>query len=324
MKIAVYSPNWVGDATLSLPFIHKLKENNSESEIIVVCKDWVAPVYQNNPNIDSIISFSSKDLKGHFRTIKNGLGLRDKKFDYFYTLTDSFRSALFMWLSGAKNRIGYSSQLRSLLLTSDFNSHLLETHRTKKYLNLIGELKDLETRENYIFLDQIEYNWARKKLSESNIINFIAIFPFSVSQSRTLPNNKIKEWLKDSTKQYVIFGSKNDEKAALKIINQNKGISMYSFCGELTLRKSIALISFAEYALAADSGLGHISSILEIPTVSFFGAKRSKTTKPIGRKNIILDKSDRCNPCYHNLCCLNVITKADVDVAIKSLQSIID
>ena len=324
MKIAVYSPNWVGDATLSLPFIHKLKENNSESEIIVVCKDWVAPVYQNNPNVDSIISFSSKDLKGIFKTIKNGLGLRDKKFDYFYTLTDSFRSALFMWLSGAKNRIGYSSQLRSLLLTSVFDSHLLETHRTKKYLNLIGELKDLETGENYIFLDEIEYNWARKKLSESNIINFIAIFPFSVSQSRTLPNNKIKEWLKDSTKQYVIFGSKSDEKEALKIINQNKGISMYSFCGELTLRKSIALISFAEYALAADSGLGHISSILEIPTVSFFGAKRSKTTKPIGRKNIILDKSDRCNPCYHNLCCLNVITKADIDIAIKNLQSIID
>ena len=237
MKIAVYSPNWVGDATLSLPFIHKLKEKNSESEIIVVCKDWVAPVYQNNPNIDSIISFSSKDLKGLFRTIKNGLELRNKKFDYFYTLTDSFRSALFMWLSGAKNRIGYSSQLRSSLLTSVFNSHLLETHRTKKYLNLIGELKDLETRENYIFLDEIEYNWARKKLSESNIINFIAIFPFSVSQSRTLPNNKIKEWLKDSKKQYVIFGSKSDEKEALKIINQNKGISMYSFCGDLNYQK---------------------------------------------------------------------------------------
>jgi len=322
MKIAVYSPNWVGDATLSLPFIHELKKKNPESEIIVVCRDWVAPVYQNNPNIDSIISFSSKDLKGFFRTAKNGLDLRDKKFDYFYTLTDSFRSALFMWLSGAKNRIGYSSQLRSPLLTSVFNLHLLETHRTNKYLNLIGELKDIKTREDYIFLDEIEYNWARKKLSENNIINFIAIFPFSVSQSRTFPNNKIKEWIKDSTKQYVIFGSKNDEKEALKIINQNKEISIYSFCGELTLRKSIALISFAEYALAADSGLGHLSSILEIPTISFFGANRSKTTKPIGRKNIVLDKSDRCNPCYQNLCCLNVITRADIDIAIKSLQSI--
>ena len=85
MKIAVYSPNWVGDATLSLPFIHKLKEKNIESEITVVCKDWVAPVYHNNPNIDSIVSYSSNNLKGLFKTIKNGLDLRDKNFDYFYT-----------------------------------------------------------------------------------------------------------------------------------------------------------------------------------------------------------------------------------------------
>ena len=70
MKIAVFSPNWVGDATLSLPFINMLKSQNSESEIIVVCKDWVAPVYQKNPNIDNIISFSSKELKGTINTIK--------------------------------------------------------------------------------------------------------------------------------------------------------------------------------------------------------------------------------------------------------------
>jgi len=322
MKIAVYSPNWVGDATLSLPFVHKLKEKYPESEISLVCKDWVAPVYHNNPNIDSIINYSSKDLKGLYRTIRNGLALRDKKFDFFYTLTDSFRSSFVMWLSGAKNRIGYSSQLRSPLLTSVFNLSLPETHRTSKYLNLIGELNNIETRENYIFLDKKEYSWARKKLSECNIINFIAIFPFSVSESRTIPKNKIKEWIKDSSKKYVIFGSKSDEKEAQKIINQNKGISIYSFCGELTLRKSIVLISFAEYALATDSGLGHISSILEIPTISFFGAKRSKTTKPIGRKNIVIDKSHRCNPCSQNLCCFNVITREDVNIAIKSLQNI--
>ena len=322
MKIAVYSPNWVGDATLSLPFIHKLKAQNSESEIIVVCKDWVAPVYHNNPNIDKIISFSSKDLKGLIRTIKNGLGLRDQKFDYFYTLTDSFRSSLVMWLSRAKNRIGYSSQLRTPLLTSAFNLPLLETHRTNKYFNLIGELSDIDYRENYIFLDEVEANWARKKLSKCNISNFIAIFPFSVSHSRTFPKIKIKEWLSDSTKQYVIFGTNSEKKEALKIINQNTGISIHSFCGELTLRNSIALISLANYALAADSGLGHISSIMEVPTVSFFGAKRSKTTKPIGPKNIIIDKSDRCNPCNGNICCLNAITKADVNTAIKKLQNI--
>ena len=152
MKIAVYSPNWVGDAAMALPFIHHLKNQNPDAKIIIVCKDWVESVFNNNPNIDDIVSLSSSDMKGIAGTIRTGISLRGKEFDYFYTLTDSFRSSLVMWLSGAKNRIGYSSQLRSPLLTSVFNLPLQEIHRTNKYLNLIGELNNIKSRENYIFL----------------------------------------------------------------------------------------------------------------------------------------------------------------------------
>ena len=95
---------------------------------------------------------------------------------------------------------------------------------------------------------------------------------------------------------------------------------MQSFCGEYDLRKVVALISVCNYALAADSGLGHISSVLGIPTVSFFGAGRASVTKPIGKYNIVIDKSTRCKPCKKNICCLNAIKKSDVNYAIKSLQ----
>ena len=79
-------------------------------------------------------------------------------------------------------------------------------------------------------------------------------------------------------------------------------------------------MSVCKYAIAADSGLGHISSILGIPTVSFFGAGRSIVTKPIGRQNVVIDKSERCNPCKKNICCLNAIKKSDVNYAIESLH----
>ena len=73
MKIAVYSPNWVGDATLALPFIHQLKEQYPHSKIVIVCKDWVESVFINNPNIDDIISFSKKDVRGIVNTIRLSL-----------------------------------------------------------------------------------------------------------------------------------------------------------------------------------------------------------------------------------------------------------
>ena len=66
MKIGVYSPNWIGDAVMALPFIHHLKEKNPESKIIIICRDWVAAVYENHPEIDQIITLSRSDIKGIF------------------------------------------------------------------------------------------------------------------------------------------------------------------------------------------------------------------------------------------------------------------
>ena len=319
MKIAVYSPNWVGDATLALPFIHQLKEQYPHSKIVIVCKDWVESVFINNPNIDDIISFSKKDVRGIVNTIRTGMYLREQEFDCFYTLTDSFRSAFIMWLSDTAIRVGYKSQARSFLISKPIDKQLEIKYRPDKYLKLISG-KEIDLEEKYIYLNQDEINWAKEKMLDKGISNPVAIFPFSVSSSRTFPENKIKEWFADSKEQYVIFGSESDERKAEELIANNKNISMESFCGKYDLRKSVALIAVCNYVIAADSGLGHISSVLGIPTVSFFGAERSSVTKPIGRYNVVIDKSTRCKPCRKNICCLNAIKKSDVNYAIRSLQ----
>ena len=319
MKIAIYSPNWVGDATLALPFIHQLKNQFPDSKIVIICKDWVESVFINNPNINDIISLSKKDVRGIVNTIRTGMRLREQEFDYFYTLTDSFRSAFIMWLSDTTIRIGYKSQARSFLISKPISKPLDIKYRPDKYLKLINGNK-INFEEKYIYLNQDEINWAKEKMLDRGIRNPIALFPFSVSSSRTFPEHKIKEWFSDSKEQYVIFGSESDESKAEKMIAKNKNVSMQSFCGKYDLRKSVALISVCNYAFAADSGLGHISSVLGIPTVSFFGAGRASVTKPIGKYNVVIDKSTRCKPCKKNICCLNAIKKSDVNYAIGSLH----
>ena len=117
MKIGVYSPNWIGDAVLALPFIEYLKSQNPNAKICILCKEWVTDVYQNHPAIDELISIEKKYMESFLGSIKTGYLLRSKKFDLFYTLTDSFRSALILRISGSPKRIGYKSQMRSILLT---------------------------------------------------------------------------------------------------------------------------------------------------------------------------------------------------------------
>ena len=72
-----------------------------------------------------------------------------------------------MWLSKAKNRIGYRSQMRTIFLTSTLRLPLAGLHRSNKYLNLIG-IDNLEYTDKYIFISKDEIEWAKEKLKKQN------------------------------------------------------------------------------------------------------------------------------------------------------------
>ena len=48
MRIGVYSPNWIGDAVMALPFIQQLRIQHERAEIIIFCKEWVSAIYDNH------------------------------------------------------------------------------------------------------------------------------------------------------------------------------------------------------------------------------------------------------------------------------------
>ena len=318
MKIAVYSPNWVGDAALALPFIHKIKSKYPTAKIFVICKEWVSSIYVNNPNVDKLIIIPKEKTDGIFNNLRLGFSLIKEDFEIFYTLTDSLRSSIIMWLSKSKKRVGYNTQGRGIFLTDKIVFPKEKIHRSLKYLRLIGE-DQFNKEEKLIFIDNDELIWARKEIDEIGVKSPVALFPFSISSSRTFPKKKILEWVKDSDENYLIFGSSDDRQKA-SIIANNDDMKITSICGKYSLRQSMILMSLCKYAIAADSGLGHISSIVGVPTISFFGAKRSSITGPIGDNCIIIDKSHRCKPCKKNTCCLISISSDDVNSSIDSLS----
>ncbi|MGY8764070.1 MAG: lipopolysaccharide heptosyltransferase II [Fidelibacterota bacterium] len=327
MKIGVYSPNWIGDAVMALPFIHHLKEKNPESEIIIICRDWVAAVYKNHPEIDQIITISRSDIKGYFATRQIGKSFQLLELDVFYTLTDSFRSAAILGWSKAKIRIGFKSQMRSIFLTDVIENPKEKMHRSIKYLTLIN-IKIKADNSIGIKLTNGEIQWANEEFKNLKLKCPIAFFPFSVASSRSIPNNKIKELLNGLNQSVLILGSKGDVVLANSLINECPGIKLINLCGKYSMRESMALISLCQFALASDSGLGHISASLGIPTISLFGAGDSEKTKPIGRQTFVINKNVHCSPCQKNicmntkdhLCCFNEILQIDVKNAIQSLN----
>jgi ADP-heptose:LPS heptosyltransferase len=277
----------------------------------------------NHPDIDGIISVQKASLDSFIGTIKCGFNLRKIKLDYFFTLTDSFRSALVLWVSGSLKTIGYKSQMRSFLLTESRSKSRSIIHRSKKYLALLSAYEKL-TLKQYLHISPSEKKWGLKEIKKMGMDKPIGLFPFSVSNKRTISKSTIIKWIQNSQGDYLVFGSRNDIQKGKNLIDSCEELSIKSICGKYTLRQSIILISLCKYALAADSGLGHISAALGVPTISFFGVGSPSVTGPIGKKVKIFK---HCFPCGRDFCensnkevfCLNKISKQDIEHAVKKL-----
>ena len=323
MKIGIYSPNWIGDAIMALPFISKLKDQNPDAEINVVCKEWVSGVYEENPVIDELITIKKNSINNIVGTFKTGWRLKLKDFDHFFTLTDSFRSALVLYISGSKNRVGYKAQMRSFLLTKSFYQPTKMIHRSKKFLKMLEVGQKIILDPN-IYISEKEKIWAEDEMKRLKFKRPVAIFPFSIAKNRSISNNIIKKWIKNSKSDYLIFGSKHDALRGDALINQCRNNSIKSICGKYSLREAILLISLCRYSLATDSGLGHISSALGVPTISFFGVGYPDKTGPLG-KNICIIK--HCSPCRgddcknisSNISCIKQISKSEIELYVSSL-----
>ena len=81
MRIGIYSPNWIGDSVIALTFVQSIRAFESDAEIFIVCKEWVAGVYQEHPAIDGVLSFSSIQFSGLANIYKMGSSLKKYNFD---------------------------------------------------------------------------------------------------------------------------------------------------------------------------------------------------------------------------------------------------
>src|SRR3989338_6657190 len=136
-RILIINVNWVGDVLFSTPFIRAVREAYPESYIACLVHPRTREMLASNPRLDEVIVYDEdaghKSPLGKMRLI--GL-LRKKKFDTAFILHRSFTKALIAILSGIKERIGYPTKGRSLILTTAMEEPSYDTHKVEYFLNL--------------------------------------------------------------------------------------------------------------------------------------------------------------------------------------------
>ncbi len=122
-RIAVFLPNWIGDAVMAIPTIRALRSYyGPAAHIVGIMKPTIADVFDATPWLNEVWLYSPGEGKWiHRSPALLGRFLRDP-FDVSVHLTNDFLSVLLSRLGGTSSCAGYRRRLRGCMLSTGLDA----------------------------------------------------------------------------------------------------------------------------------------------------------------------------------------------------------
>ena len=318
-KILIRVPNWIGDAVVSTAFVAACAKAHPGASITVLAHPRVAALFENDPDIQSIIKLSPE--RSLWQTARE---LKKEKYDIAYILPISFSSALMVFLAGIPKRIGYSAEARGFLLTkklrysqNDFRSR----HIILDFMKLLGR-EDVSAGPK-IHIQPEELKLAEQFIASKNLITgkITGFGPGATfGPAKRWPKENWVELGKELVNrghQILIFGS-GEETELCGQIARGIGPKAISLAGTASLRQSAALLSLCSNFITNDTGVMHLAAAVGTRVTAIFGSTNPVWTKPWGEKHRVIYNGETCSPCYKRECryghyeCLRKILVTDL------------
>ncbi len=331
-KIAVLGLKRIGDAVYTLQIFEAIKRQFPTSTIDVFTESQVTAIYQCNPFIDNIYSFSKKSFwKSTLNSLRHG------QYDVCVVNHNAFKYALLPFLARIQVRIGYQKEMRGILLTHKRPLHHKVVHRLE-HEALLLDLLGVDSRGLLpkIYQDDTEAKQAKELLNKHGLEaqDYVALIVGSIAQTRRWFPENFTEVARRIISEFglgiVILGGPDDKEIAGQVVSlcDDKKIRTRNLAGQTTLRETIALFSQSKAVVSNDTGPMHVASAIGVPVVTWFGAANEDEIKPPSKSTVVLNAHVSCGPCVKEFCpqntleCLHKITPDWVMGALKQVMSL--
>ena len=320
-------PNWLGDVVMATPCLQDIKQAFPDASLTAMCQGAVGDLIQGNPYVDHILRF--KKISGWVHTAFHPnvlFPLKKEEFDLGVLLTNSFSSAYWFFRGGVKERVGFATHWRSLLLNRPVPvpKDIEERHLVEVYKDLLTplEIPHSDTRPR-LYVSPEENRAAQEKLNGLKLfpgqkvigINPGAAFGTAKCWPKTSFEKLLERLVVETPYLMVVFG---DMAGAPLVdeITQGMGERVINLAGKTTLRELLALIESCNAFLSNDSGPMHIAAALNVPLIALFGSTNPTKTGPYKFGEVIYKKVF-CSPCYRRVCpidfrCMEKISSDEV------------
>jgi lipopolysaccharide heptosyltransferase II len=325
-RILIVNVNWIGDVLFSTPFIRAVRDAYPDAYIACLIHPRVKEMLELNPRLDELIIYDEEGVHRSFAgKLKLVLSLRRKRFDTAFLLHRSFTKALIVFLAGIKERIGYPTKRRAMLLTKTVDEEAEGIHKVEYFLN-IARATGLTPKDNSyeFFVDDSHKISAMSLLRDAGISEddaVVMICPGGNWDPKRWPKENFAK-LADGLAQrcgvkIVISGANKDVGLAEEIQALIKAKSVIT-AGKTTLEELAALFTAADLVIANDTGPMHLAVAMKAKTIALFGPTSPEFTGPYGKGDYrVISKHDTCDvPCYDFTCmdnrCMKAIKVEDV------------
>jgi len=326
----------IGDVIHTLPALAALRKKFPDAHITWVIEEVAADVIMDHPALDRVIISRRKswlnDLKmGRFgRPVKEFIEfvqtLRDRPYDLVIDFHGLFKSAVIVFLSGGRRKLGYDSmQELSGLFYNEKIPEDMKKHAVDRYLDFLHYLgADVEAPEFTIPLGKDRQTVAARLLQAEGIDiekPFVAVSPVALWETKLWSNHQFA-WLCDriirDIKVPVVFTG--SEEKAIEGIQSFMTMPSVNLAGRTTLRDLAQLYQKAALLITTDSGPMHLAAAMKTPVVALFGPTDPQRTGPYGDGHIVVRRELPCSPCFSKTCetkrCMRDITVEEVFEAV--------
>ncbi|UCG52862.1 MAG: lipopolysaccharide heptosyltransferase II [Candidatus Latescibacterota bacterium] len=324
-NIVILSPNWLGDAVMSLPLVGLIGAA-AGVRLVVAAKSYTARVYCG---IGQVAELFVPPAGGRLRlALAHRRLFREIGVEGVVLLAPSFSSALGPYLARVGVRVGLRSDGRGPLLTRALSDEgLRNQHLSENYVRLGSALlRELHVPEPNEFETPQLRVFAGERKSLDPLLDSAGVRPgeyavvvpgATYGPTKSWPADKYRALIAELSNEIpvVVGGSSAERQLCTSIV---QGIPrVHNFAGWTGLGEFIALLDGARVVVANDSGAPHVAASLGTPVVVIFGSTSPTWTAPLGETVHVIRKTVHCSPCFLAECptkleCYEGITPAEV------------
>ncbi|MGB6877611.1 MAG: glycosyltransferase family 9 protein [Candidatus Acidiferrales bacterium] len=284
----------LGDIIHTLPAVCALRESFPKATIDWLVDQKWASILEGNPCVNNVIAMNRGSWQSVVACVRR---LRKAKYTVAIDFQSLYRSAIFGWLSGAPQRLGFDANYSRESGAALFYTSVIKPRRTHKVEHNLELVEAAGARASEIrFPLPISAETAeevKRILTAKGVDGYFVLSPGGGWGSKCWPPERYGELHRALAERYgwrgvISFGPGESELAESV---RRSAESPEPIVEMFNLKQLAALLRRAKFLVAGDTGPLHLASALGTPVVGLYGPTDPARNGPYSPRDVVVRRA---------------------------------